>query len=149
MYARVVLVFSLCLSNALCALATCDYREGEQPVPVLNSYYSFVDGNFCCPLNYADSKCKPEKEMNCLCPHGLVKEPCRHCLTCAKGLGEECGGTNGINGECMDGLDCSADPHLYLDGGNVTGICYDPGECMIAMLFAKVHTNDWYEHMNM
>ncbi len=130
MYARVVLVLSLCLSNALCVpVAACDYREGDQPVPVLNSKYSIVDGNFCCPLNYADSNCKTEEEMKCLCPHGMVDEPCRHCQTCAKGLGEECGGTYGINGECMHGLRCSADRKIYSDGGNVTGICSKAGEC--------------------
>ena len=75
------------------------------------------------PPTQAESECIPELEMECMCSHGVVKEPCRFCVTCAKGPGEICGGPYGAIGECAKGLQCTARREEYLTGQNVTGHC--------------------------
>ncbi len=130
MHIKVILVCCLCLTVAV---RSCDYREGIQPVPIINSQYTLVNGEFCCPLH---SECmRTEREMECLCPHGLVDDPCRHCKTCGKTLGEECGGRFGIRGECVDEYVCSAKSKEFLDGANITGICVHKSKsaCMPCM----------------
>ena len=40
------------------------------------------------------------------CPRGQVMDACYCCSVCAKDEDEVCGGSNYLQGECGDGLDC-------------------------------------------
>lgn len=116
----------------------CDFRREKQPEPILNSKYTVTaEGGLCCPLHEEDSNCLSEEQIKCRCPHGLVHEPCRHCLTCGKGLGELCGGAYGKYGECGTDLECTADKLLFFDGVDISGQCVKKG---IKHYFAPSHT---------
>ena len=130
MPAKLALLF-IALSCAPLCLADppCDFRDHVQPIFVKNSKYTVQEnGKICCPATATESECIPKDVMECICPHGTVYEPCRHCRTCARGPGEMCGGVYGAIGECAAGLKCTADKERFLDGYNDTGICVGEGE---------------------
>ncbi len=129
MFTKLILEVCLCLTVAAGAsMPRCDFTQGIQPVKVINSKYSIENGTFCCPETSKISNCtySPE-EMNCVCPHGIVDDPCLHCKTCGKTLGEVCGGAFGTLGLCVEGYVCTADSTKFLDGANITGICKHKG----------------------
>uniref|UniRef100_A0A1E1WVN4 Putative insulin-like protein growth factor binding protein n=1 Tax=Tityus obscurus TaxID=1221240 RepID=A0A1E1WVN4_TITOB len=53
------------------------------------------------------------------CPAGIVKDYCKCCMICGKGLNEKCGGIRNISGICGKGLVCKV-PDNSSDN---TGIC--------------------------
>ena len=71
----------------------------------------------CAPCT--EIKCRPLHEMNC--KGGLVRDPiqCGCCATCAKLIGEECGGLWNIGGVCDCGLKCIKDPAIIKQGGGL------------------------------
>lgn len=48
------------------------------------------------------------------CAHGTVKDPCACCDVCAKGLGEECGGSYNGFGRCGVGLVCNINMTIHI-----------------------------------
>lgn len=89
---------------------------GTVPIPIFNSRYRILeDQHLCCPERVydvvtAESYCLTEDRVREFCARegrGMVYEPCYHCRTCAKKVGETCGGLELIHGECDQGLLCA------------------------------------------
>ena len=98
------------LKNVMCQLptSTCAELGGTTPVDIYNSPYTILpDGSLCCDLYTGPQTCISEEEVRVHCQdRGLVLEPCHFCKTCAKIVGERCGGTQGQYGRCEEGLEC-------------------------------------------
>ena len=74
----------------------------------------------CLPCDM--QRCTPKYKLKC--KGGLVNDVCGCCKTCAKIIGEECGGVFGIYGTCDDGLECiTYDPETGLSSLDQKGIC--------------------------
>lgn len=105
----------------------CKEIGGVVPVSVFNSPYTILpNGSLCCPEYIGDSCNRDEKEIATKCPGELVYEPCYFCKTCAKQLGESCGGNQGQYGKCDEELECITQ--------NITtqeGLCYVKGTCCL------------------
>lgn len=93
----------------------CESVSGAtRPTHIYNSKYSLLaDGNICCPSSEYNEHnvhyCIPNDRVVEICAaqeRGSVYEPCFHCLTCAKLIGEKCGGIQGIYGSCDRDLEC-------------------------------------------
>ena len=110
--------------------------NGVKPLFVPNSPYSILpNGSLCCPPLLEDSNCSSEKDMQTKCPDGLlIDEPCFFCMTCAKRLGEICGGAYGTLGRCNRSLECNAHELTFLSGQNITGVCVTKGQCALYSL---------------
>ena len=89
---------------------------GIVPIPIFNSQYRIRDGqHLCCPERVHDivtdeSYCLSEDRVREFCSRegrGMVYDPCYHCKTCAKKVGETCEGLQLIHGECNQGLECA------------------------------------------
>lgn len=98
----------------------CLARNGSIPVEVFNSKYTILpNGLLCCPRYSGDSNCQDVKDT---CgERELVKEPCHHCKTCSKLLGEDCGGPHSIYGKCGSNLVCSR------ESNDLIGACVAAG----------------------
>ena len=104
----------------------CRDLGGEVPIPILNSPYTILpNGSLCCP-EFVGESCQDEKEIATKCRGGLEFEPCNFCKTCAKIPGEECGGTEGQNGHCDEGLEC-----VITNQTAMTGRCYGKGMYLV------------------
>ena len=91
----------------------CSALGGYRPIEILNSRYQILqNGTLCCPLDRYDSngqdRCIPKEEIEDVCGEkGLEYEPCFHCFTCAKVLGESCKGLQFTHGLCRSkDLEC-------------------------------------------
>ena len=58
---------------------------------------------------------------------GVVYEPCFHCKTCAKLIGETCLGRHYIHGRCANGLVCIQKNGTDLQTSEEIGACSTPG----------------------
>lgn len=95
-------------------MVNCEDLDGTVPIPIFNSRYQILpNGSLCCPLDnylpngepYCISKARAEEEC-AKTGQGLKPEPCAHCWTCAKLLGETCAGPQLSHGHCSDDLEC-------------------------------------------
>jgi len=143
---KLALIFALCCMMAYCKPAksitkrgaseveqrernqmkehNCSAIEGAtQPVDIYNSdYWLLPDNSFCCPLY--PYHCIPEEDVEAYCADEgkkITDEPCFHCKTCAKRLGEICGGVHKINGTCEEELEC------FGGENGSTGVCMQKG----------------------
>lgn len=86
----------------------CKTLDVSRPIAIYNSmYYLDNGGTLCCPLN--SQYCISEQRVMEECAaqgRGINYEPCGHCFTCAKNIGEGCYGIEGIHGLCREGLEC-------------------------------------------
>jgi hypothetical protein len=98
-----------------------------RPRAIYNSvYYIDREGGLCCPLNAGYCEYTREQMIQKCASLGYgvndgPEEPCAHCYTCARNIGESCYGPQGIQGLCntKDGLECDG----HEDNENKTGVC--------------------------
>ena len=142
-----MIVFKVFVAISVIALANCqDERpipegcdNGTRPIYVYNSAYTILpDGGFCCPEYHFQSNCISEEEVRRVCPHGIVYEPCAHCRTCAKGIGETCGGTHALQGICERAtLECTVGT---FPDENVTGVCVTLRKYRVQLYSSEYYT---------
>ena len=102
------------------------------PVPIVNSRYSILpNGDICCPEYRFDENgdyCISDSDMADLCNGaGIVYEPCYHCKTCGKKIGERCHGTHYMHGHCGNNLVCIGEDGADLEYSEDIGACTTPG----------------------
>ena len=96
-------------------MVDCSAEGGTVPIDIFNSRYQILpDGRLCCPLDIflenGEPYCIPRDRVSEQCEkdsRGVVFEPCVHCMTCAKVLGEQCKGPQYSHGICDSGLKCA------------------------------------------
>lgn len=117
----------------------CGSVEGAyRPIAIYNSRYyllkddlPLVHDSLCCPLHEFDPEtnehyCIDKERIREECAaqgRGIAYEPCFHCFTCAKLLGEQCRGEMGIHGICAEGMKCFG----WKDDVNEIGACKQRG----------------------
>ena len=72
------------------------------------------------------------------CEGGLVYEPCHFCQTCAKVIGDTCGGNHSEYGKCDEYLECLNGTEV-MDGSNGIGTCYPIGMQYYTTMQIPVH----------
>lgn len=96
-------------------------ENASRPFDIQNSRYFLINNSrLCCP--YEGGYCSfSDEEMAIRCAaenRTAVYEPCVHCKTCGKLIGETCQGVQNTHGLCGEGLKCIGN-----DGENKIGVC--------------------------
>lgn len=108
---KLALILSLCTIIMDCGqpeVIDCESLPGSRPIEIYNSWYWLLNnGSLCCPLNTynerRDDYCISESRAREECARrgrGIDKDPCLHCDTCTKLIGESCYGPQGTHGFC-------------------------------------------------
>lgn len=110
----------------------CSILNGTKPVDIINSKYTLLpNGTLCCPLErYSQHRdyCTSKAVMKDICgDRGIVYEPCFHCKTCAKSIGETCSGPQYTHGHCGKDLLCIGEGGTNLVNEDMVGACTNSG----------------------